>query len=419
MGKKRKAKTKNKRVKILLKQRLLREQRKGKAKHLKGKYNLAVLLGAGFSMPMGYPSGWAIAQKFDRDLRGQFLEFQSEEWAFRDGRSEADIENGRGDNALGYSYVFNELVSTYKQERNIQEVSDYEDFYQYSIELSKKDEAISILYEHARANLLKDYGEDIYEGYFFMFENPQYKLIQKILDYLISDLLFKALDDTIIIEAYNDFIGVLKKYRNINLITLNHDMLLERILSIGRIPFSKGFSSKNSCITFDNKPLPIFVNTFNKRCKLLKLHGSIDTYSFGHLKNINGSLYPTGNTTHFLTNNYDEKHHAKRINPITKEVVQEFNANILPMYITGIGKDKTIKKSSLYKPLYAQARMSLRNCQKLLIIGYSFRDPHINELMRESKFTKVVNVNLNDKYLFNDCVINVKNINQGMKILLD
>jgi hypothetical protein len=417
MGNKRKAKTKNKRVKILLKQRLQREQKKGKSKHLKGKFNLVILLGAGFSMPMGYPSGWDIAQKFDRDLREQFLEFSSEEWAFRDGRSQADIENGQGYNALGYSYVFNEIVRAYKQDRDIQQISNYEDFYQYAIDLSKKNEAISAIYAQARVNLLTDFGDEISAEYLFMFENPQYKLIQNILDYLISDLLFRALSDSEIKAKYHSFISVLKKYRNIDITSLNHDLLLEEILSIGAIPCTRGFSTRNSCIAFDNKSLPVFTNTFNKKCKLFKLHGSIDTYSFGHLKNISGMLYPTGKTSHFLTNDFDEKHHAKRINPNTKEVVQEFNANILPMYITGQGKDKIIKQSSLYNPLYNQIQRSFRKCQKLLVIGYSYGDAHVNELLRNSKFNLVVNVNLRDKYLFKGCVRNVDSINCGMKFL--
>jgi hypothetical protein len=94
---------------------------------------LIVILGAGFSANAAMPTAAGIAERFNRDLREKLIRFSSSEWAWTDDKSEIDLNNGTLNfDYLAYSYVFNELIRRYLEERG--SFVYYEDFYQFIID---------------------------------------------------------------------------------------------------------------------------------------------------------------------------------------------------------------------------------------------------------------------------------------------
>ena len=77
-----------------------------------------------------------------------------------------------------------------------------------------------------------------------------------ILNYLIADLLseFKKNDEEIK-KIYYNFIQYITKFNEVDIFTLNHDLLLERILELNEIEFSKGFNILNSNIFYEKNYL--------------------------------------------------------------------------------------------------------------------------------------------------------------------
>ena len=119
---------------------------------------LTVILGAGFSFPAGFPLGKDIQDKFDRDLRNKFLTFSSGEWMFIEGKNDAEINNGTlYHKHYWYSYIFCEYLEAYKVDRG--GFIDYEDFYQFILELSGENDRNIELFENAKIKLFKDRPE--------------------------------------------------------------------------------------------------------------------------------------------------------------------------------------------------------------------------------------------------------------------
>ena len=101
-------------------------------------------------------------------------------------------------------------------------------------------------------------------SYLFIFENKKYSKILDIINYLITDLLSKfKKNDEEIKKTYDNFIQYINKFNEVDIFTLNHDLLLERILELNEIEFSKGFNILNSNIFYEKNPLPTFDNNFN------------------------------------------------------------------------------------------------------------------------------------------------------------
>lgn len=234
---------------------------------------LTVILGAGFSAVAGMPIGNEITGYFNRDLKEKFLNFSSSEWAWTDNKSHSELNNGKlSFDWLAYSYVFNELVKSYKVKKGT--FINYEDFYQFIIDNTNDKKWVSDLFQKAKKDLLSDrvyLTEDngYNSNYLFAFDKEQFSKIQDILNYLINDLLWKIpVDKDELIKIYNPFINYLQAFDEVDIFTLNHDLLLERLLNLFGIEYSKGFNTENSSIKHNDKNLPVFKGQFNKRVRI-------------------------------------------------------------------------------------------------------------------------------------------------------
>ncbi|WP_299208401.1 SIR2 family protein [uncultured Dokdonia sp.] len=383
------------------------------------KKNLTVILGAGFSANAGMPTASTIAERFNRDLKEKFLSASSSEWFWIDDKDKTFIHNGRLNyDYLAYSYVFNELVKSYVLDRG--SFIYYEDFYQYIIDNFENPDWVENLFEIAKKSLLADKpffleekNKEYYESYLFAFDKKQFQKVSVILNYLIGDILnVIPKTDAELIEIYQGFIDYLSNFENVDIFTLNHDLLLERVLELNKVKYSKGFNSQGSPISHNDLQVPYFNNTFNEKIKIHKLHGSLDFFQFKHYAD-GGKLFlqPTGEYDYYMTNSYSTKHNAIRINPETKEILQDYNFDIVPKFITGTRKLDTIENDFLFKQLFQNFQKTIDETENLFISGYSFSDEHLNEKLKAKAFN-YINQNPSKDYPFDGNGKNVKSLNE-------
>lgn len=374
---------------------------------------LVVILGAGFSRPMGLPLANDIKERFDRNQKRKLLQFGSGEWQWIDGKSETNINNGQlGFDWLAYSYILNETINKYKKINN--EFDNYENFYQWIQDIIYDKEIKKEIYKCSKEELLKDYPymldyEPEYEGdespYLYRFKNdPDLENLVNIINYLIADLLgFSQLQFDSSIHEYEQFLKYIQNFEEVDIFTLNHDLFLENLLEYFEIEYSRGFTKEKSEIHYQDKgtPIEVFKDAFDTPIRIHKLHGSLDFFRFEHF--IQGEkiyLEPTGNYNYFSTRNYREKHFAVRVNPETGETLQDHNFDIVPKFITGTDKVKIIKNDLMYSELYTRFEQCMFKASTVLISGYSFSDAHINQELKNRTDLEIINQNPSTDYPF-------------------
>ena len=383
---------------------------------------LVVILGAGFSRPLGLPLAYDIKERFDRNQKGRLLTFSSSEWMWEDGKSDVDKHNGSiGSDNTVYSYILNEAIKQYKLEKGSFE--NYELFYQWIQDVSLSNEVKNKVYESAKSELLKDFPfiNDFipeYEGdtspYLYRLGNDSdLSRLSSIVNYLIADLLgFTEAQFSSKLHEYERFIEYIKSFDEADIFTLNHDLLLENLLDAYGLEYSRGFTKENSEIHYQDEgtPLASFKDAFDKPIRVYKLHGSLDFYRFEHY--VQGEklyLEPTGEYNYFTTTNYREKHFAVRVNPKTGETIQDLNSDIVPKFITGTNKTKIIENDLMYSVLFERYEKSISEVENLFISGYSFGDEHINNELKKRNDLNTVNQNPGCEYPFEaDNILNLK-----------
>ncbi len=391
-------------------------------KKLSMKNKLAVILGAGFSRPMGLPLANDIKERFDRNQKGKLLNFSSSEWMWVDGKSDIDKHNGSiCPESKVYPYILNEVIDKYKVENGIFE--NYELFYQWVNDISKNKVLKEEIYKKAKSNFISDYPSiknyiPKYEGdthpLLFRFKNDSdLSNITNIINYLIADLLrFSQAQFKSSLFEYESFFGYINKFHEVDIFTLNHDLLLENLCKAYGTAYSRGFTKQNSEIHYQDggTPIAVFKDAFDKPIRIHKLHGSLDFYRFAHfVQREKIHLEPTGEYNYFTTANYREKHFAIRVNPETGETLQDLNSDIIPKFITGTDKTKIIENDIMYSVLFERFEKCITNTENVFISGYSFGDNHINNEFKKRNDLKIINQNPGCEYPFEaDNILNIK-----------
>lgn len=374
---------------------------------------LVVILGAGFSKPAGLPLAREIQERFDRNQKRKLLQFGSSEWQWIDVKDESTINNGHlGFDWLPYSYILNESINKYKEIHG--EFDTYENFYQWTQDILFNKLIKEEIYNKSESELVKDYPHLLdyvpeYEGdispYLYRFQNDSdLSNLRDIVNYLIADLLgFSRLQFQNSISEYKKFIDYIKEFRQVEIFSLNHDLLLENLFEYFALNYSRGFSKDKSEIRYqdDNTPIAVFKDSFSTAIRLHKLHGSLDFFRFEHFAQGNKIyLESTGNYNYFTTRNYREKHYAIRVNPETGETIQDLNFDIVPKFITGTNKTKVIKNDLMYRELFSRFEQRMSEASKILISGYSFSDKHINQELQKRSDLEIINQNPSVNYPF-------------------
>jgi hypothetical protein len=360
---------------------------------------LVSIIGAGFSRPAKYPTGYDLNQRFFENMENRMLNMSSGEWVWDD-YDDASSNNGRlNSDFLNISYLLSEFVERYQKETYM--VFNYEEFYDWFRNNYGNIELLQELTTTVNNRLKSEFNIDDTSDH--IIENPDINHFRKIYEsfnYLIGDLLIRPYERDENIETYFNFIDYVESFDEVELYSLNHDLLIEYIFNTFSVKYSDGFSLTNSPIQGEaGEPLKVFNNSYSDKIRLYKLHGSVDYYRFEEMIEKGAVSNPTGKYWFYKPEDYYNKHYAKRIDLNTNEVVQRYNFNTLPQFLTGKDKMDFIENQHFYGDLYDSFKSSFDNCTELLTVGYSFADLHINSVIKDSV----------DKFDFK-----IKNVNPGM-----
>ncbi len=383
-----------------------------------------VLIGAGFSKPAGLPLAKEIEGFFTRNNKDNILKFISGETKWFDFASETYRHNGKlGFDHLAYGYILNELVKTFVKKNK--SFTNYEDFYQFLIDGFQQKGFIDPILKDAETVCLGEnpnLKENSYSAsYLYAFKHTSSSHLTSLINHLIADLLYWRKTKKEIDSTYAAFVSFLSQYNCVDFTTLNHDLLLEYLLeNQAKRKYSDGFSeNQKTLLSSEGKPLNTFVGKFPEPISVIKLHGSIDTYKYLICKEEGASVTYTGDYIYYKTLDYYEKQKPERYDPATGKKVQTFHFEIMPQFIAGTKKDNIIKNDKMYSCLYSEFDKRIHSNEKLLIIGYSYADPHVNEkilsIIKCKTVKQIINVNPGMEFPFESNgveVINLKGINE-------
>lgn len=384
---------------------------------------LSVILGSGFSYYAGLPLAKDINRYFERDNSRMLLHFSSDEWKWYDLANDVDKNNGSiSYDRIAYGYILNELVNSFVV--SYSKFTNYEELYQYVIDNLSENGFLQDICGKAKRTF--DEKEEVkkdnqfYDTYTSAFTSPDKRQIYNMVNYLIGELLYWRKPFDSFNNNYDIFLSYLSHFHNTDIFTLNHDLLIEALFQMNEIDYCDGFSQEGSVLQTDNKKvISSFKGQFNSSYNLIKLHGSVDIYKYDCFEKNGRSINPTDEYLYFKTQDYYEKQRPMRIDPRTKEIVQDFHWNITPQFITGTKKQELINSDYMYQILYNEFTNRINKSEELLIIGYSYGDKHVNEQIESclSKGTlkRIVNINPSKPFPFdlknNIEVENYKQIN--------
>lgn len=144
----------------------------------------------------------------------------------------------------------------------------------------------------------------------------------------------------------------------LNIVTLNHDTLVERLLDENGIRFIDGFGKRDGDVRWYDESV---YDESQARAIILKLHGSVNWYSFS----VNGRLRPAIFLGTDVTNAKDGK--AVQLKPQFRR----------PSFLSGISKAVSYQRG-IYADTHFRFHQLLRQCHQMVMSGYGWRDTAIN-----------------------------------------
>jgi len=174
--------------------------------------------------------------------------------------------------------------------------------------------------------------------------------------------------------CYQGFIDIVsffvKQNYIIDIYTLNHDLLLESLLLLTPLTnkVSNGFGGEIKQIRGKNYQI---YNTeyFNKQIRIYKLHGSIDIHELSYFDKPNKEYIQ-------IVDGYSDANAFLIDNTQT--------ATVLPLFLTGkSSKEKQYCKEP-YLSMLAEFEKQIGIAERLIVIGYSGNDDGINNIIFEN-----------------------------------
>lgn len=354
---------------------------------LVGRRSVSILLGAGFSAPMGYPIG--------NDMNNGLLNFDESSLDFApcgtlvsstDGTKPKFQKDGVLNNHQKYFIFCKRLIKEYTEAHD--DMFDYEQFYDFI----KTEEAKQERYQRLCDDLFDDC--ECYEHYL---SNVSH-IYNQMAAHLLKDKTGKSWYDdepfkVNFYDGYNGFLTYLSELSReviVNVHTINHDLLFESFNNTGFIngDISDGFDEYGSeyygKLTTKDRTyhcrLERYKGRYNTPIRLYKLHGSLDYVPF-YRQNEYGWMIPE---------NYVKIKWGIGAGDIMRSRKSKIGYDISPFeyhadFLTGTtSKIKRYNEPLLFRKLFKKFRKNLQDAEKLIIIGYGCKDEGINEMIKEN-----------------------------------
>jgi hypothetical protein len=388
---------------------------------------ISFLLGAGFSRPAGYPlasevsdivlrtqaSGIAIDSSGTAWLRPEFLaHLQSSPGSpFTAPTDGASWSNRSGADAL------EAVLATYEQQHPHTQ-KNYEDFFDELYLYYKRDESKLedplFQAEYQRRNLHNDPNRQSNERHIIQGLSTAWRIFPQLLTQLIQQ------NPSVVSpgagEAYSHFFELIRTHsrrprglyfglvppaHTFYVHTLNHDLFVEKRFDdeefheaidyddgfdemgspyYGRLYFGWDFSPLyRQGPPYANVRMPRFTGTYSGAVQLVKLHGSLDYYSFG----VEG--HDTGIYEPLVVKKQPWIDPLKLYREVEKEGKLSYRndfTNYHPLFLSGTtAKIAQYKDPVLFSHLLKRFEENLADSDVLVVIGYGFRDAGINEYL--------------------------------------
>lgn len=191
-----------------------------------------------------------------------------------------------------------------------------------------------------------------------------YKLAEESMHYIkdiVLKLLSKQPSDTSYLEPIKDACQD-DEFTNVDIFTLNHDILLESFFFQNNVKFIDGFRDEQNGVKYW---YPELFDSLNYKTRVFKLHGSINWYRLPTYEN-------NGEDTIGIPRKLDERMTESPEGKISIAVDGR------PMFLVGTYNKMLEYTTGLYDDLYNRFYTSLRLLKRLVVCGYGFGDRGIN-----------------------------------------
>lgn len=351
----------------------------------------AILLGAGFSAPMGYPIG--------NQLNDFILGLDGTEFGFStDGKKVTDTRTGRRPTSIlrsSYDNHFDFLLDVIKFYNSNIKPFDYEEFYDFLTDEKKWD------------LIPEDFSEKTKKYYRDLDRTPKDILrnVKPIYNQIVGHFLRDKDGNRWYGNAshygkptfsgYTGFLNCLENWGSqgiVDIHTLNHDLFLER-LNI------TDWLQGNLCDGFEEMGSPYFgklrtdedsymvrlaryTGVYSTNFRLYKLHGSINYYPF--YRDEGGVAIPEiyvktkiGIGSNNLFKEFQDKNGDLKYDNCWINYHSDF--------LSGTSsKILRYREPLLFEPLFKKFKENLSSCNQLIIIGYGCKDEEINRIILEN-----------------------------------
>ncbi|MBR6161725.1 MAG: hypothetical protein IKQ75_07645 [Bacteroidales bacterium] len=334
--------------------------------------NISIILGAGFSVPMGYPMGKDINNVLSH------FDFNQTDISMSGRLSRLNISNPQAYQSHCYVEFCHRIIDTYITNRGF---FDYEEFFDFI----RSNEIFEQTYQDSTKDLIsnKNYGQFV-----FALNNILPQMIECVIKDKDGDIWYdnKPFHLGPVFE-YDVFLQVLSRWSDdntINVHTLNHDMVFEsfdkteylsdKICDGFAIYGSKYFGElKTNEGRLYNVQLEYYTGKYDKPIRLYKLHGSLDYVM--NWKQQNSVMVPDKcikiRPDIDLTSIKHESTH--------REKFDEYQGTCHSYFLSGVTSKIKQYNNPFFYNLHKQFHKNLSSSQKLVIIGYGGHDTGINE----------------------------------------
>jgi len=343
------------------------------------KMEFSFLIGAGFSIPEGYPKTDEINSRL-RKIDQNDIEINSEGVAYflSNNQKPSDIfgENER--------LFIQEFLRFYNKEiLKEKESFHYEKFFDFYTDLIREKSTKETVqrfktfingFNQKQGNTFLGNNLNSFDKHFTQLLASYFNKKRQGLDFSLLTKPYAG--------DYSSFLYFLEfldnKYEKINIHTLNHDLLMERLSFSETMKgnFSDGLDEIGSPFYRENNwgesiRLKLFVNKFDKKFCLYKLHGSLNQY---YIENYNCMVRvkkgtALGKTNIELKGKRDYKYIDKFFTPDILSGIKE--------------KKRNYSMECYYGPVFKHFEENLKKSDNLIVIGYGLRDDGINDYIKE------------------------------------
>jgi len=337
---------------------------------------ISFLLGAGFSVPDGYPTRKEINERLKKINHDEILIHTNGFAKFL----EDDFDPNASWMHIEERFFVEEFLKFYNVGILKSEEFDYERFFDFYNELLRETTS-SYEFESFYDDFCKKFEYRLDKMYTLNNFNRYYMQ-------LLGGMFRKNLKIVHLCKPYTKYRSFLElieylggKYEVINIHTLNHDLLMKSLAISDAImgEISDGFDELDSPYygkNFDNVTVRLrkFTNIYDKKFRLYKLHGSIDQYIFRSGEYISIKVPSGVNTSDFYKEEIDGKGKKYRTSV----------GSFAPDFLSGTTvKALNYKLGYYYLPILEDFKNNLVNSKFLISIGYGLGDKKINELIKE------------------------------------